>query len=257
MTVVPELRLNPRSSTPLYWQVSNAVRGLIEDGRLPNAFVLPAEEDLAAGWAVSRDTVRRAFELLARDGLLRRRRGSGTTVVTPVGCRAWLADKDLASHIQPVSSARNAVTLRVGPGRSPDPGVAAVLGVDPGDDVLEAVSLTYEAERPVAIDYVWRPRELSDPDASHGADRTFHRLLRRVQESGSDFEDVELDEVVRAAPLPDDAAVALGVSAGQYGLLVERHLRAGGRTIEVRRTYTPAAVAGMRRVVRAAVAKEE
>lgn len=257
MNVSPQLTLNPRAPIPLYWQVVHALRRMIEDGLLPDATMLAAEADLAAEWAVSRDTIRKAFDQLTREGLLRRRRGSGTAVVTPVGCRAWLADRDLASHLPAVHNARTAVTLRSGLAYPADPAIALRLDVASNDLALEVVTLTFESERPAAVDYLWRPREFADEEDVPAADRTFHRLLRRLVESGRQAQDLELDEVVRIERLPADAAVALRVPEDQFGLLVERQLKTGGRVIEVRRTYTPAAGTEMRRSVRTSIGEPE
>lgn len=53
----------------------------IADGRLPIGTRLPSEPELAAELSVSRATLREALQSLATDGLVHRRRGSGTFVL--------------------------------------------------------------------------------------------------------------------------------------------------------------------------------
>lgn len=66
--------------TPLYHQIYLVLRQQISDGDLNNGDTLPGELDLAARFGVSRITIKRALDELARDGLVTRSRGRGTTV---------------------------------------------------------------------------------------------------------------------------------------------------------------------------------
>jgi len=68
---------------PLHRQLARALAGAIERGRLARGARLPAERTLSAAAAVSRGTVVAAYDLLVADGLVERRRGSGTYVLGP------------------------------------------------------------------------------------------------------------------------------------------------------------------------------
>ncbi len=72
--------VDKRLPTPAYLQLHAHVVASIESGAWPAGQALPSERDLAAMLGLSRMTVRRAFEEVARDGLLEQRRGSGTYV---------------------------------------------------------------------------------------------------------------------------------------------------------------------------------
>jgi GntR family phosphonate transport system transcriptional regulator len=61
-------------------QIADALEGAIRDGTLAPGDRLPAEERLAARWAVNRHTVRRAVAALAGKGLVRATQGRGTFV---------------------------------------------------------------------------------------------------------------------------------------------------------------------------------
>jgi len=69
--------------TPLHRQLARALAGAIERGRLARGARLPAERVLATSVTVSRGTVVAAYDLLVADGLVERRRGSGTYVLGP------------------------------------------------------------------------------------------------------------------------------------------------------------------------------
>ena len=65
---------------PLFRQLTRALSGAIESGALPEGFRLPSERALAGALFVSRGTAVAAYQVLVADGLVRRRRGSGTYV---------------------------------------------------------------------------------------------------------------------------------------------------------------------------------
>ncbi|MCX7222802.1 MAG: GntR family transcriptional regulator [Burkholderiales bacterium] len=72
--------LYARSPQPLYLQVAAIVRRNIERGVWPRGQQVPALENLVEDLGVSRATIRQAFGLLEREGLIHRSRGSGTYV---------------------------------------------------------------------------------------------------------------------------------------------------------------------------------
>jgi len=71
-----------RVGMPLHSQLETTLRRLIESGQIAAGAVLPGELELAAQLGVSRHTVRHALGVLTNEGLLRRERGRGTTVVS-------------------------------------------------------------------------------------------------------------------------------------------------------------------------------
>ncbi len=80
-----ELAFRPDRSRgePLYRQLADHLRGLVESGRLGPGQKLPATRDLAASLGVSRTTANLAYESLAEAGLVRAHVGQGTFVAEP------------------------------------------------------------------------------------------------------------------------------------------------------------------------------
>jgi GntR family transcriptional regulator len=72
--------LNPRSLLPLYHQLFEVLHHEITSGRWKPGDKIPAELELASSYRVSRITVRKVLDLLAREGLIVRERGRGTHV---------------------------------------------------------------------------------------------------------------------------------------------------------------------------------
>ncbi|HEV7664554.1 MAG TPA: GntR family transcriptional regulator [Chloroflexota bacterium] len=81
--------LKGRGGLPLHSQLETTLRSLMESGQVPAGSILPGELDLAAQLGVSRHTVRHALGVLTSEGLLRRERGRGTTVVSPAKTRVF------------------------------------------------------------------------------------------------------------------------------------------------------------------------
>jgi DNA-binding transcriptional MocR family regulator len=69
--------------SPAYRDLTDRLRVLIVDGRLPDGTRLPSERELAAALGVSRTTTTRVYAELRDAGLLASRQGSGSVVQVP------------------------------------------------------------------------------------------------------------------------------------------------------------------------------
>ncbi len=68
---------------PRYQQIADRLRGELADGTYRTGEQLPAENELARQLSVSRPTIRQALEVLTKEGLLVRVKGSGTFAAEP------------------------------------------------------------------------------------------------------------------------------------------------------------------------------
>lgn len=68
-------------SAPAYARVYETMKRDIMEGEYPIGSLIPTEPELEKRFGVSRTTVRRAMELLARDGFVRAQQGYGTKVL--------------------------------------------------------------------------------------------------------------------------------------------------------------------------------
>jgi len=80
ITPLSSIRVDKGASTPIYWQIAEAIGALLAGGVLPPGYVLPPERVLCAQFGISRMTLRQAMSLLDREGLINSRRGVGTVV---------------------------------------------------------------------------------------------------------------------------------------------------------------------------------
>ncbi|BFH17456.1 GntR family transcriptional regulator [Paenibacillus melissococcoides] len=76
--------INENSSEPLYAQITNQLRALILSGYLDEGMLLPSIRELSHQLRCSVITVRRVYQDLEGEGLLRTKQGTGT-FVAPVG----------------------------------------------------------------------------------------------------------------------------------------------------------------------------
>jgi DNA-binding GntR family transcriptional regulator len=79
---LPDVVVNRSSPVPLYFQVAEQIEGAIHDGTLAPGDRIANEVALADRLGLSRPTVRQAIQTLVDKGLLVRRRGVGTQVVS-------------------------------------------------------------------------------------------------------------------------------------------------------------------------------
>ena len=89
--------ISPAASGPLYEQIVVAVRREVAAGRLNAGDSLPSVRVLAADLMVSVITVKRAYEELERDGILRRHQGLGS-FVAETGRERAMASKRLEAR---------------------------------------------------------------------------------------------------------------------------------------------------------------
>ncbi|QHW31200.1 GntR family transcriptional regulator [Paenibacillus rhizovicinus] len=74
------IQLNEHSPEPLYHQIEVQLRAFIVSGQMPEGTLLPSIRELAQLTKCSVITVRRVYQDLENEGLLRTRQGTGTFV---------------------------------------------------------------------------------------------------------------------------------------------------------------------------------
>lgn len=168
--------LDRTSPIPLYYQVARHLEQAIESGGLVPGTRLENELELADQLGLSRPTMRRAMQHLVDKGLLVRRRGIGTRVVSPKVRRSLeltsLHD-DLIREGQRPST--KLLTLRQVPAPIE---VAAALELRVGDPVIEIVRLRSAMDRPIAKMTNFLPAGLLEVGADELESRGLYELLR-------------------------------------------------------------------------------
>ena len=108
-------------SGPLYDQIGRAIRALIESGAWPPGAPVPPEHTLMERLGASRMTVHRALAQLARDGLIARRRRSGSVVASPPDSHALLDILSIPNEVARLKQAYRFEIIARRSGRQPAP----------------------------------------------------------------------------------------------------------------------------------------
>lgn len=219
-------------STPRYIQLANNLRALIRGGKWRPGEALPAERTIVAASGLSRVTVRRALELLVRDGILEQRHGSGTYVSgeprrieQSLGALTGFSEDMLSlGHAPAVRWIDRSVAL-------PRAEEAMMLGLSPGEKVLRLHRVLLADRQPVAVELAVVPAQLV-PDAG----RLGSSLYEALAEGGHRPE--KALQRMRACRLPAEEAGLLECEAGGPAVFIERLARlASGRAVEFTRSY--------------------
>lgn len=82
--------LEKNSTTPIYIQLKNIIKGSIMNGEFGPNEMIPSETQLAETYKITRTTVRRSISELVSENLLRKVHGKGTFVsLKPVSYSMW------------------------------------------------------------------------------------------------------------------------------------------------------------------------
>ncbi|OIJ90596.1 GntR family transcriptional regulator [Streptomyces sp. MUSC 14] len=143
----------------LYLDMAGRLREAIADGQFPPGSRLPSEHVLAQEYGVSRNTVRRALEVLREDGLMSSQQGARRTVLALPRLQNFGELRSFsrwARSIGEVPSGRVDVLER----RPADEEQAHELGLEPGDPVVYLVRVRLLTGVPVMIERTAYPERV-------------------------------------------------------------------------------------------------
>ena len=105
------LKLDTRSSAPLYQRIKQAIEKRIDTGQWAAGTAVPSENQLVADTGASRMTVNRALRELAQQGKLRRVHGVGTFVAEAPRHAQLIKLKSIAEEIREQGKTHHAEVL--------------------------------------------------------------------------------------------------------------------------------------------------
>ena len=196
-------------------RIANRIVSNIERGALREGDRLPSEEKLAEQHGVSVGTVQKALARLAQSGIISRQHGRGTFVsgnrMAPADLRYVrfqdLEGRDLTSYVN-VRSVRK--TKQKG-------AWSDFLGGNAFVRVERTVS--FGARLELYSEFWLREEEFVRLNGiSH---RSFERSMRSLLDKQLSLPTLRVDQWIRFAPLPANAARVLGLKSGQSGFVME------------------------------------
>lgn len=171
-----QIDLDRSSPVPLYFQVAEQISEAIRRGDLPPGSRLDNEIMLADRLGLSRPTVRQAIQYLVDKGLLVRKRGVGTQVVHGQVKRSVeltsLYDDLRRAGQDPATTVLAIETVAC------DEGIAQVLGLTTGSEVLRIERLRYASGEPLALLHNWLPPGPASLSAASLEERGLYEVLR-------------------------------------------------------------------------------
>lgn len=215
---IPPLVLDRSNPAPLYHRVAQHISEAIERGDLVAGDRLDGEIGLAESLGISRATMRRAIEELVAQGILARKHGVGTQVLSlpnlrNTGVRSLFDELALAGR----SPRSKIIQLEVIEAESD---VAAALDVPEGTPVTHLERIRYADEVPFAIMRNWIPASLVQLDADRIETGGLYEALRQsgirmrvarqsIGAEGATADKARLLEVDAGAPLLNIHTVTL------------------------------------------------
>ena len=224
--------IDETNPTPRYIQLANRIRKLIQDGSWKVGEALPSERAIVAASNLSRVTIRKALELLAQEGLLRQRHGSGTyinneseRIEQSLGMLTGFSeDMILLGHVPSVRWIEKVVVM-------PSSAETMMLGLSPGEKVVRLRRLRLADGKPLAVEMAVVPAS-SVPDIELIGDSLYEAL------ASTGMSPEKALQRMHACRLPAFEAELLDCAEGEPALYIERVSRlSSGRTIEFTRSY--------------------
>nr|WP_283949781.1 GntR family transcriptional regulator [Limobrevibacterium gyesilva] len=213
----------------MYHRVYLVLRQLVVEGKFPPEAPMPGEHELAAEHGVSRITVRRALQMLERDGLVSRRRGAGTYARPPA------APEPVRDNLRGLIENLLAMGLRTKVRLiefdyvPATPDIAAVLGVPTGEVVQRSVRVRSARGTPFSHLTACIPEDVGR--GFRREDLAEKPLLALLEASGQKI--ARAEQTISAKLADATVAPLLAVDVGAALLWVRRQVcDPAGRVIE-------------------------
>jgi GntR family transcriptional regulator len=223
---------------PLYHQVYLLLRQRIEAGQFASDAPMPGENALAAEYGVSRLTLRRSLDQLEAEGLVLRRRGSGTYAAEPALARPQRGDDidALMAHLSAMGE-HTEVRLLAVELQTPPADVALGLGLAPGARAQKSVRVRSHGGTPFSHLVAYVPEDIAARYSRQ--DLATRPLLQILRSLGIRLAAVE--QAISAVLADLDTAAALEASIGSPLLSIRRVVRDDkGRAVEyLQAVYRP------------------
>lgn len=205
-------------TTPIYVQLIVHFRHQIETGKWRLHETIPALEDLAAEFGVTRSTVRQAVGFLQREGLLSSRRGRGTEVIGTPRETLWQPLPNSWSDLVEDSDSIEGDVLELArPGRLPEMPQIERGRLAPGYHVVRRLLRRGGVPYLVGISYV-DGRVVDEI----GADVFKTSSLYRAIEASRYFHAIRGDQLIVIGTADAELAFLLGIPLGAPTVNVSR-----------------------------------
>lgn len=231
---VPSSRSKPR-----YQELADELRAEITKGVYPDPAQFPTENALCNRFGVSRFTVREALRALQTEGLIQRKRGSGT-VIKPASERGGALHQPMSNVGEILQYARD-TTYRFAPMGAIE--LPAKLAVHIGDvgggrwHHFQGLRTRNGDDLPIALTDAYVHPDLAEAAAQIGdSEDTLFRQLERL----ADLKIANITQDIQAVPASAAVSAALQIPRRTPCLRILRsYIDTSGRLFEMSASYHP------------------
>lgn len=239
MSATVEKATGNGSKKPRYQELAEDLRAGILRGDYPDPAHFPTESVLCSRYGVSRFTVREALRSLQTEGLIQRKRGSGT-VIQPASARGGALHQPLSNVGEILQYARDTKYLFTAQGTTLLPKKLAAHIAEPVGGRwyhFRGLRTRQGAAEPIALTDAYIHPDLGDVAREiRPNEDTIFRQLERL--SGVKIARVTQD--IQAVPASGPVAAELGVPRRSPCLRIMRcYLDATGRILEISASHHP------------------
>jgi DNA-binding GntR family transcriptional regulator len=224
---------------PTYQRIADDLRRSIVDGVLAPGAKIPSRHELARQYEVSDRVAVEAVRLLAAEGFVESRSGSGSYVRQRPErqrlTRSWYSQRQPGSPFRAAMSASGIPgTWESSTERVPmTPAIAARLEAEPGDLAMRTTYTFFGDGKPMTLSVSWEPEALTTGTAIMLPEEGPHAgkgVVKRMAVIGQRITHAE--ETVAARPALASEAERLGIRPGATVLTIARIYRTAERSVE-------------------------
>lgn len=221
--------IDKNSPIPIYYQLEEEIKRLIEEGVLQPGDMIPSEREYSEKFNISRMTVRQAINNLVKDGYLVRHRGKGT----------FVAEEKLEQKLQGLTSFTEDMQAR---GLVPSTRLLEFSLTDPPVDVrnqlqLESAEKVYKMERvrladgiPMALESSYVPQRILGEVGEEIVKQSLYQYIEHTLK----LDIGQATQVLEASVARKRESEILEIKEGAPVLLMKRYTRLkNGQPFEV------------------------
>jgi GntR family transcriptional regulator len=215
---IEEYDLDKNSSIPLYYQVEQMIKDMIDSDQLLPGQRAPSERELAETFGISRMTVRAAMSNLVADGYLYSVLGKGTFVASPKMHQNLLDLTSFTEDMRRRGLKPGARLLEMGISNEASSKVYRVLGLAEHEELIRIYRLRTADGEPMCLETSYLLRDLFpwlfEEDLESGS------LYRALESRGIEL--TRAEEQLEATVVRETESQLLTVPVGYPALLIER-----------------------------------
>ncbi|WP_077615868.1 GntR family transcriptional regulator [Caenibacillus caldisaponilyticus] len=209
--------IDKRSPVPIYYQIEEHIKKMIDTHQLKPGDAIPSERELTEAFQVSRMTVRQAITDLVNAGLLIRKKGKGTFVAEPKIEQPLQGLTSFTEDMQRRGMKAGAKILRFSKIPS-DESIAQKLDIRTGAAIYEIKRIRFADAEPMALERTYLPAELVQGLTADIFEQSLYAYIENVLH----YRIAHADQVIEATTAGHDEIEHLNMAPGSPVLRIHR-----------------------------------